>query len=213
MIHKIMIFLFSITLFCSLATYAKEKHMQFRVFLDNNEIGTHKVSVIPQSDYKKVKVSADFDVKFLFFSVFNYQHETEELWKDSCLVDIDSKTNNNGENLFIKKVENDGSFKIITHDGKQEIDGCVRSFAYWDPSLLKTQKLLNTQTGEYESVELVNKGRDTIEFEERNIDAYKYRLHVGPKWIDLWYNDDMQWLALKSELENGYTLSYYAKAL
>jgi hypothetical protein len=186
-----------------------ERQWQFRVFLDDKEIGYHKVRLIPEEDKKRVEVEAKFDVKFFFFTAYSYDHQTEELWEGSCLSDIQSQTDNNGEELFVRRQDEGNHFTVLTHQGRQQLKGCVRSFAYWDPELLKANRLLNTQTGEYQEVDVIKLGRSAIEIEGRLVDALKYRLDIEDSSIDLWYTPDMNWLALQSITEGGYRLSYY----
>jgi hypothetical protein len=199
--------------FSALAFASTEKEWNFRVFLDDREIGTHRVKMTPYEDLKQVSVNADFKVKFLFITAFSYQHHTEEVWQGSCLTDIQSTTNNNGENLFVRKLPSTANFKLVTHQGEQELQGCVRSFAYWDPDLLKADKLLNTQTGEYETVEVIELGKSTIDIDGKPLEALHYRIAMQDKSVDLWYTYDKQWLALKSETEDGYQISYYPKTV
>jgi len=195
------------------STLQPQTSWQFRVFLDEKEIGYHNVSLNTRQQVKQVSVEADFIVKFLFFTAFRYQHQTEETWVGSCLSEIQSSTNNNGENLFIQKISDTTGFTIRTHAGEQSLDGCVRSFAYWDLELLKAERLLNTQSGEMEQVELRDLGKSVLQFEGQNIPAFKYRLLLKDKHIDLWYSTDMDWLALQSETEGGYQLSYYPQTV
>lgn len=199
--------------FSAMVFAGAEKQWQFRVFLDDREIGTHTVKMKPYQDLKQVSVNAEFKVKFLFITAFSYQHQTEEVWKGSCLTDIQSTTNNNGDNLFVRKQPSEANFKIVTHEGEQELQGCVRSFAYWDPDLLKADKLLNTQTGEYETVEVIELGQNNIDIDGEQVSAFQYRLSMEDKSVDLWYSQDKQWLALKSETEDGYQISYYPKTM
>lgn len=190
-----------------------EKQWQFRVFLDDREIGSHKVKMVSYQDLKQVTVNADFKVKFLFITAFKYKHRTQEVWQGSCLRDLDSTTDNNGENLFVKRQAGATGFKVVSHQGVQELEGCVRSFAYWDLDLLKTDKLLNTQTGEYEDVKVVDLGMDSIEIQGTAVQALHYRLEMEDKSVDLWYTPDKNWLALQSETEDGYQISYYPETM
>ena len=186
-----------------------EKEWQFRVYLDDKEIGYHRVQMIPEDDRKRVTVEARFDVKFFFINAYSYDHRTEEVWKGSCLADIQSHTDDNGEQLFVRKLPQAKGFTLITHQGEQQLDGCVRSFAYWDPELLKASRLLNTQTGEYEKVQVLRLGDTSIEIGGRSVEAIQYRLVIGERSIDLWYTPDMNWLALQSMTDGGYRISYY----
>ena len=190
-----------------------EKNWQFKVFLDDKEIGTHEVTVTPGVNSRQVTVDADFKVKVLFFTAYRYQHHTEETWQGSCLKDINVKTDDNGEQLFIRKIPKAESFTVETHSGTESLGECVRSFAYWDLELLKADKLLNTHTGEYEPVQVTNLGESSLEINDQAVDSLHYRLVAGEKVVDLWYTPEMDWLALKSTTDDGYLLSYYPASM
>ena len=185
-----------------------EKSWTFKVFLDDREIGKHAVRVVQNQDSKKVSVDANFQVKFLFFTAYQYQHSAEEVWEGSCLKHIEVTTDDNGNNLFVRKMPEGGEFVVETHSGTQNLGNCVRSFAYWDLDLLRAEKLLNTQTGDYEPVEIIELGEDRLEVDGQVIDSLRYQLVAGEKVVDLWYTVDKDWLALKSVLDDGYLLSY-----
>ena len=185
-----------------------EKNWNFRVYLDDMEIGKHAVQVVQDQDSKKVTVDANFQVKFLFFTAYQYQHRAEEVWEGSCLKHIEVTTDDNGNDLYVRKMPDGGDFVVETHSGIQNLGNCVRSFAYWDLDLLRAEKLLNTQTGDYEPVEIIELGQDRFEVDGQMIDSLRYQLVAGEKVVDLWYTLDKNWLALKSVLDDGYLLSY-----
>jgi hypothetical protein len=100
--------------------------------------------------------------------------------------------------------------RLKTHDGDKTIEGCVRSFAYWDPKLLKAGRLLNAQTGEYLKADLTEGAMEEISVKNRQVKAKKYRLSAGKDVIDLWYTLDNRWVALESTTRIGMKLRYEA---
>ncbi len=88
------------------------------------------------------------------------------------------------------------------------LPACVKSFAYWDESFVTESRLLNSQTGEFESVNLTRQGVETLQVSGRSLAAKHYSLRTGHLGIDLWYSNQGEWLALESHLENGRTLRY-----
>ena len=181
---------------------------KFRVMLDDTPIGYHRVKISREENRKTVHTQANFDVRILFIPVYSYEHETREHWEDNCLVGIDSTTDDNGDDYFISSARNQAQLELETQDGMAALDGCVRTFAYWDIELLKSERLLNTQTGEYEPVSVSDLGKAVLTVDEEEIEARLFRL-VGEKMtIDLWYNDEMHWLALESVTESGAVLRY-----
>lgn len=185
-----------------------EKRWDFRVYLDDKDIGYHRVRLVPGQDGERVTVEAKFDVKFLFITAYSYDHLTEETWRDDCLTDLQARTDANGDEQFVRTLQDNKGMRLETHKGEQEVSGCIRSFAYWDPARLDSPKLLNTQTGELQNVAINNIGPNPIEIDGKLVDAVQYRLSVEETDIDLWYTPDRQWLALRTLTKDGYELKY-----
>jgi hypothetical protein len=187
---------------------AVDQSWRFRVLLDDMPIGYHQVSINRENNRKTVQTEASFDVRFLFIPVYSYNHETRESWKDGCLVNINSTTDDNGDNFFISSSEENRALTIETREGRTSIDGCVRTFAYWDLELLKSGRLLNTQTGEYQQVSIEDLGTGSLDIDDQQLQARHFRLSVESMVIDLWYTMDLHWLALESITESGAVLRY-----
>ena len=188
---------------------AAEDSWKFRVWLDDTPIGYHQVSINREKNRKSVHTQANFDVRFLFVPVYSYSHETRELWEDGCLVNIKSTTDDNGEDYFISSMQRqEKQLALETQDGMTSLNGCIRTFAYWDVELLQSERLLNTQTGEYESVSVTDMGTGFLTVDEEQIEARQFRLVADKLTIDLWYTQEMRWLALESVTESGAVLRY-----
>lgn len=185
----------------------------FRVMLDDTPIGYHKVNVDRIDNIKTIHTRANFDVRILFIPVYSYEHETRERWEDNCLVDISSTTDDNGDNYFISSIKKEDRLAVETRNGTTSLGGCVRTFAYWDVDLLNSQRLLNTQTGEYEPVNVSDMGTGRLTIDEEQIEARHFRLVAEGLTIDLWYTSDMHWLALESVTESGAVLRYLPEKL
>ena len=188
---------------------ATEKSWHFKVLLDDSEIGRHTFSLRQKNESTHVSVKADFDVKFLFISVYKYEHQNEEIWRGECLASIHSNTNDNGE-LFSLRGESIGNtIRVETSAGTEHFEGCIKTFSYWDPDFLNSKHLLNAQTGELVAVEVEKLGVTTIQVQGNNTRANHYRLITDEFSIDLWYSvGDQDWLALQSTTRDGTVLKY-----
>lgn len=182
--------------------------LNFTVFLNDREIGTHRVTVEHLEKRIKVDVEANFVVKILSIPLYRYYHKASELWQDSCLLQIDTLTKTNEEEVSVTSDRKDSGLLIRSSAGDQLISGCVRSYAYWDPKLLATDKLLNSQTGEYQAAQRYDLGEVIYEANGIKQLARLYRLIVSDKKIDLWYSQDAQWLALETTVKGGRNLAY-----
>jgi len=190
------------------AAAAEPREWRFKVFLEDRPIGEQVFRLSEEAGRARLLTEASFDVKFLFFTAYTYRHRNEEIWKDGCLERIESTTDDNGEPYrLLGRAVRDG-FAVETAKFSTTLPSCVRSFAYWNVEYLRAPKLLNSQTGEYETVNVQSLGEELLEVGGARQRAQRYAL-VGPKLrIDLWYSLENDWLALESSSRGGRTLRY-----
>ena len=190
------------------------KAWEFNVALDGKPIGSHTFELQQDGSKQVLTTEARFDVKFLFVTAFRYRHANTEVWNDGCLSSIDASTNSNGDLLAVNGTLGDGKFDVTSAQGMSSLPGCVQTFAYWNPSILEAQQLLNSQTGEYENVKAVYEGPDQIDVAGSIVDAFRYRLSASAGDIVLWYStDETTWLGLEAPAKGGRKLTYTAVAV
>jgi hypothetical protein len=183
--------LMALALTACLGAHASTATWDFRVLLDGRDIGRHTFTRDASGDGARVVSEASFDVRVLFLSVYRYEHHAEELWRGGCLVSLQARTDDNGERK----------------DVNARPGGCISSFAYWDPVVVRAERLLNAQTGEVVPVRTTALGMESIQVRGRPISASRYRLRGPALAIDLWYAG-AEWVALESSLEGGRRLRY-----
>ena len=163
----------------------------FQVLLDEREIGRHAYTREQSPAGTRIVSEARFDVRFLFVTAYRYEHRAEELWRNDCLVRLDARTDDNG----------------VRKDVSARPTGCTRSFSYWDPAILRADRLLNAQTGEMTPVQWSSLGTEVLSVRGRETPATRHRLTAPGMAIDLWYAGS-DWVALESRLEGGRRLRY-----
>lgn len=189
--------------------YAASTTMLFDVYLDDKRIGKHQVRISSENNEKYVEVKANMQVNLLFITLFRYEHEAYERWQQGCVAKLDTRTLDDGENLAVTGRKIKDGFEVISSAETQLLSDCVRTFAYWDPQLLSSNYLLNTQNGKYEPAELVNEGESSLSFNGANYGEQRYRLNVGDSVvIRLWYDADNNWQALETDVAGGRKLRY-----
>ena len=185
-----------------------EREWNFRVLLDGNDIGYHNFSLFEEDGSQRLTTEADFRVKFLFITAFRYEHVNHETWRNNCVQEIESRTDENGRQFEVKGSRADNGLALQANDARIEVPGCVKTFAYWNPDILSEPQLLNSQTGEVLSVDIEKTARETLNVRGEEIPAQRYRLEARNMKLDLWYSDDQQWLALESTVKGGRKLRY-----
>lgn len=195
-------------LLASAPLQAELRAWHFRVFLDDAEIGYHRFTLQQGAGERELVSEARFDVKFLFLTAYRYRHQATERWRGDCLAGVAARTDDNGE-LYRVEASGDGErFVVETQAGRAELAGCVMTFAYWNPRMLRQTRLLNVQTGEYTDVTVTPAGEELIAVHGQPTRARRYALRGEKIAIDLWYSTDGDWLALESTTTGGRRVRY-----
>jgi hypothetical protein len=198
----------SAALLASAPLQAEVRAWNFRVFLDDAEIGYHRFTLRQGAGGRELTSEARFDVKFLFLTAYRYQHEAIERWRGDCLAAVAARTNDNGELYRVEASRVGERFVVETQAGRDELAGCVMTFAYWNPRMLRQTRLLNVQTGEYANVTVTPAGEELIPVRGQPTSTRRYALRGEKIAIDLWYSLDNDWLALESTTSGGRRVRY-----
>lgn len=190
---------------------AQQNSWKFDVFLDDSKIGYHHFSSEVIDGIEHITSVAEFNVRFMFFTIYQYRHSNQEQWRDGCLVKLESSTDDNGDKQFVKLIRDNKQSRIDTGKMLLTTEDCVRSFSYWNLSQLDVPILLNSQTGELMKVSLQKLGNETLGKDQSSINASKYKLAGKDIEITLWYTQNNQWLALQSITKNGSVIRYQLK--
>lgn len=182
--------------------------LRFQVYLDDKPIGEHSFRISESGEIQRISSSASFDVDFLFVNAYRYRHSSSEVFRNGCLQEIRATTDDNGKRYRVQGSALGNGFRVEHQDGVEQADGCLMTFAYWDPDFLSQKRLLNAQTGDIEGVSVRQKGRDDVAIGSRKVSATRYALRTDKLTIDLWYNDALGWVGLSSDTGKGRRLIY-----
>jgi hypothetical protein len=185
-----------------------EREWRFRVLLDGSEVGTHTFRVVERGSERRVASEARFTVKFLFVDAYTYFHQANERWHGDCLAQIDARTDVNRQQHRVRGERRGSHFEVALKDGIERLPGCVMSFAYWNPSLLRQPRLLNAQTGEFTAVRVEPLGEASLNVRGETLRASRYAIEAEDLRIVLWYDADARWVQLESRTPDGRTLRY-----
>jgi hypothetical protein len=187
------------------------------VFLDDAPIGHHHYSLRNNGAERELKIEARFNVKFLFINAYRYVHDASERWRGNCLAALTARTDDNGSKSEVDTESQGAQLSAISSiastatRAREPVEGCLMSFAYWNPDMLRQTRLLNAQTGKIENVTITVMGEEKINVRGTPTPATRYRVSGAKHPIELWYGTDRSWLALQSTLESGRRLRYQLK--
>lgn len=207
---RLSILLFSFVF--SANAFAKE--WAFDVYLDKSKMGTHTFVL---DDKNTMTSKANFKVNILFINAYSYQHVSKEQWHDGCVTAIEAETTEN--KVFTKisgRLEGEQFDVSVNDDKRQQLPLCVMTFAYWDKKILAQTKLLNPQNAEYLTTKVKLLGAELIDVKGVETKTEHYLLQGSYEGkvklnIDLWYDQNKNWVALKSTTPEGYKVIYKLK--
>ena len=189
---------------CSQLLWAEaglEKSWSFKVLIDDREVGSHQFVVVERGESLSVSSTMALDFKVLLIKRVTYQHQATETWESGCLSGASSETERQGKKTRLQASGVAAGLSVESIQGSELIEGCVRSFAYWDPNLLQGDQLLNVETGEYLPVVISS-----------YVSAGDSNTHItiaAPKGdIHLQYDAAGDWLSLQTKLKTGAELKY-----
>ena len=197
-----------LSLLMSFNSLATQKSYRFDVYLNEDPIGYHEFIVEDKTEHEEVKIKAEFDVYFLVIPVYSYIHNNTEKWHNGCLRELNSSTDDNGDNSFVELTRTGSTTKINTGNNTTTSEECIRSFSYWNPEHLKTNKLLNAQTGEVLEVKFSYVGQEMLPLHGELVKSKRYQITGENLKINLWYNKQDEWIALNSQIDEEQTLRY-----
>lgn len=193
------------------AAAANTRHWDFRVLLDGAEIGEHRFTLREDGDARELRSTAQYRVRVLLVEAFRYRHEASERWRGDCLEALTSQTETNGEREAVNASLRDGRLAVERQAGRKTAreahEGCVMSFAYWNPRMLRAERLMNSQTGEVLPVRIAALGTESVAVRGRPLRAERHQLTGPGLKIDLWYADG-EWVALEAPARGGRVLRY-----
>lgn len=204
-------FLF-LSLVFSANIFAKE--WAFDVYLDKAKMGTHTFVL---DGNNMMTSTAKFKVDVLFFNAYSYHHVAKEQWHDGCLNALEAETTENKIQTKVLGQLQGELFNVTANNSKtQALPACLMTFAYWNPKILTQAKLLNPQNAEYLTTKIKQMGAENIDVKGVEMKAEHYSLQGLSAGkiklnIDLWYDQNKNWVALQSTTPEGYKVIYKLK--
>ena len=173
----------------------------FKIFINDKEAGSHSFRLQQQGE--NLLVSSRMDLEFKVFKVrqVKYNHRADEVWQGGCLVSLKSETRKQDKPAYVNASLDSTGLVVVNEKGAETIEGCARSFAYWNPALLNADYLLNSESGKYLPVEISRRVVQPGNITHMTI--------AGPKAdIRLQYDSAGNWLSLESDLQFGNVIRY-----
>ncbi len=136
-------------------------------------------------------------------TVFRYEHDSVERWRDGALMGLSGRTLKDGE-VFEVQARFDGM--VIDVDGKDPelntvdlmLDPAILTSSHWRGYPTDMAQLLNTEHGTLMDTEVTYLGKKEIEGDGGTILVDHYRL-ASSLTVDLYYDQNGRWAGCEFE--------------
>lgn len=184
----------------------------FKVYLNNDPVGYDQfVLKAGEGGAFTLEEHTHLDIKVLFVTAYRFSHDSMESWSGDCLRNISAQTNDDGKLFKLEGRDGANEFTLEAGGRKQALPACIMNYAYWNPAILKQKRLLNDQTGEYETVTVSRVGEEQVSVRGESVSAQRYRISGIKYPVDLWYRDGTDLVALEFAVDGGRKLRYQLK--
>ncbi len=186
---------------------APDAHLDFTVTRNNGVIGHEQIDRTLRDGATTVSIRTEIVVRFLLVPVYRFEQASSEVWRQGHLVSLSSDTNDDGTNHTLR-VQAKGGVLEVDGDGKRsQAPETIIPASLWNEDIVKQSTVLNTITGAKMSVNVTDRGDETISSRGTQVRAHHYTLS-GDLKRDLWYDASGTLVQVAFKAKDGSDILY-----
>ncbi len=177
------------------ANTTAHRDLRFRALRHGSPIGEHRVTFRPDGNRLTVETHVDIAVKVLFFTVFRFTHEAEEVWDSGRLVSVKSTTDDNGMLLQVSGNAVADGFRIVGDDGPFLASAhLLTSNALWDSRIVRENRLIDVQHGGEIGLVTTQLGDEHVDTPQGPVRASRHHM-ITPYYAgSVFHDSDGRWV-------------------
>ena len=176
--------------------------IEFGIYRDGSPVGTHQVRFMEQDGNLRVQTEFDLSVSALFITLYRLEYESDAVWRDGKLVELQARTDQNGTIANVQARAQGDVLKVEGPNGPYRAELGVFPTNHWNAGVVGSQQILNTITGRIADVRLVPVGVEKVDTAHGVIDATRYR-YEGAIQNEVWYDSNGRWVQMRFFGEDG----------
>jgi hypothetical protein len=181
--------------------------ISFKVLRKGKPFGTHSVSFDVAADGT---LTATTDVRLKAglgpITVFNYELDATETWKDGQLVGLAGAVDDDGKDRSVRASRDGEALEVKGTDYSGAVPLGILPSSHWNVAQMRATQLLSTEDGELIKINVVEKGNETVMVDGQPVDARRYLMDSDID-VDLWYDAQGRWVKLAFEVR-GQQIEY-----
>jgi hypothetical protein len=173
-----------------------------------DRIGTHTLNFTRSGDDLTVDIAVQMAVYLGPVRMFHYDHHNVERWKAGSFEGMEAKTDYNGEAAFCTMRREGDQFTVEGSKAtRYTVSGTVLAATHWNKAELNGP-MINPENGMTLHPAISDAGSGPVGTASgANVAAHRYSWR-GRDSLDLWYDGQDEWVALKAITKSGEVLTY-----
>lgn len=181
--------------------------LSFTVLRNGDPIGKHEYTFKESGARTFVDIVTDIKVKIAFITAYRFEHEAKEEWFKDKLIKTSSKTNDDGDDHFLRVTKTKSALNIVGDGKESTAEYGIMPASLWNPETIKHTSLLNTLDGHIMSVNVDDLGTEDVPVKGEMVKAQHYRLS-GDLERELWFDDRGLLVQVSFKGDDGSDISY-----
>lgn len=188
--------------------------LSFSVFRKNDSpMGYHRLRFTQDGDRLIMEKEIMLEVTLAFVTAYRYRHHNREIWQDGRLLEIETRTDDDGDDYWLRGRAGPDGFQVEGSGGSYIAPADIIPTSYWNHAITGATQLLDTQRGLIMDVRMEDLGPATLETQAGPIEARHHVINIltnppgKTNQIDLWYDNRERWVGLAFEAK-GQKISY-----
>ena len=163
--------------------------LDFTVMRDGSKVGTHLIDVTRDAGETRVDIETEVAVKLAFVTLYRFEHEGHEVWRNGHLVQIRSKTDDDGTAKSLQGEMNGKGLKVDGSAQRFVADPAIIPASLWNMDIVEQSRILNTLDGSEMEVSTRLIGEESVEVHGKTVSARHYSMS-GQLQRDVWFDAD-----------------------
>ena len=182
--------------------------LAFRCFRNGSELGTHSLVFQRRGEELTVSIAVDYVVRLGPIPVFRYALRGTEIWRGDALVSIRAETNDDGDKVNMSATAEGGRMVVEgSKTGRYVAPPGAIAATHWNRREIDAP-MINPQNGELLTFAVARGGSEAVKLSSgAAVQAQRFAL-TGPSVLDLWYEADGTWAALRAVARDGSVITY-----
>lgn len=190
------------------APSASRQVLDFEVLRNGDPIGHHRVTITRDGDRTHVDIDIHLSVTFAgVLTLYRYIHKSEEDWQGDRLVHLQSTTDNDGKQSYLKAEAAPGGLQVDGSAFRGLLPASTVPTSYWRSDFVHRQPIMDSQDGHVLDVTIRQMSYEMASLSNTMVPARRYHVSGEFDW-QLWYDSEGNWVKTAFKAVDGSSIEY-----